>query len=228
MPFLSSLDLDKQIQDLNNDFLLHNESKNDAACINRHKQHDLVCVDVSWSLVLGLYSGWVELCKCIFIDLALYKLVIFILVICNLVYFSLYTFFSGANWQKKELFVMAVFTVSGGTLPGNLTIIPSAQKWVFHAIYQHAFPLLYSSEVCSRNRFVLTDEVTSQFKPFESLISTTNIFNPSKVMICTFHGIWMAFKKAIFSNYGKSKYALIYGGIIFPICIQSICIWLNR
>jgi hypothetical protein len=78
---------------------------------------------------------------------------------------------------------MAVCSASGDILPGNLTIIPSAQKWVFHAIYQHIFPHLYLSEVCSRNRLVLTDEDTSQFKPFESLISTTNIFNLSKVMI---------------------------------------------
>ena len=119
---------------------------------------------------------------------------------------------------------MAVCSASENTLPGNLTTIPSAQKWVFHAIYQHAFPHLYSSEVCSRNRLVLTDEDTSQFKPFESLITTTNIFKLSKVMICTFHGIWMAFKKAIFLNYGKSKYAPIYGEIMFPICIQSMFI----
>jgi hypothetical protein len=65
---------------------------------------------------------------------------------------------------------MAVYSASGDTLPGNLTITPSAQKWVLHAIYQHAFPHLYSSEVCSGNRVVLTDEDTSQFKPFEGLI----------------------------------------------------------
>jgi hypothetical protein len=62
------------------------------------------------------------------------------------------------NCQKKQLFVMAVRTPSGRTLPGNLAIIPSEQSWVFHAIYQYAFPHLYSSEVCSRNCLVLTDE----------------------------------------------------------------------
>ena len=119
---------------------------------------------------------------------------------------------------------MVACSESGDTLPGNLTIIASAQKWVFHAIYQHAFPHLYSSEVCSRNRLVLTDEDTSQFKPFESLISTTNIFNLLKVMICTFHGIWIPFKKAIYSNYRKSKFTPIYGVIMFPICIRSMFI----
>ncbi len=109
-----------------------------------------------------------------------------------------YAFFTGTNQQKKVLFVMAVRSASGDTLPGNLTVIPSAQKWVFHAIYQHAFPQLYSPEVCTRNRLVLTDKDTSQFKLFESLVSITNIFKLSKVMIFTIHGIWMAFKKAIY------------------------------
>ncbi len=120
---------------------------------------------------------------------------------------------------------MAVHSAIGDTLPGNLTIIPSAQKWVFHAIYQHVFSHLYSSEVCSRNRPVLTEEDTSQFKPFESLITTTNIFKLSKVMICTFHGIWMAFKKAILLNYRKSKYVPIYGEIMFPIYIYNQCLY---
>jgi hypothetical protein len=121
-----------------------------------------------------------------FIILSIYKLVDFNVVTYNLFYFGLYTFLSDTNQQKKELVVMAVCSAREDTLPGSLTIIPSAQKWVFHAIYQHAFPHLYSYEVCSQNRLVLTDEGTSQFKSFESLISTTNIFNLLKVMICTF------------------------------------------
>ena len=90
---------------------------------------------------------------------------------------------------------MAVRTPSGKTLPGNLAIIPSEQSWVFHAIYQYAFPHLYSSEVCSRNRLVLTDEDEAEYKSFESLIEMTSDFKQSTVMLCTFHGVWMAFKK---------------------------------
>jgi hypothetical protein len=69
------------------------------------------------------------------IILSTYKLVTFIFAFYNLVDTYLYTLFTGTNQQKKELFVMAVCTASGDKLPGNLTIIPSAQKWVFHAIY---------------------------------------------------------------------------------------------
>jgi hypothetical protein len=85
---------------------------------------------------------------------------------------------------------MAVRTPSGKTLPGNLAIIPSEQSWVFHAIYQYAFPHLYSSEVCSRIRLVLTDEDKAEYTSFEALIKTTSDFKQSTVMLCTFHGVW--------------------------------------
>jgi hypothetical protein len=49
---------------------------------------------------------------------------------------TMYNFLvKGTNRQKKQLFVMAVCTANGSTLPGNSTIIPSEQKWVFHSIY---------------------------------------------------------------------------------------------
>ena len=51
--------------------------------------------------------------------------------VCILFFIHLFT---GTNHQKKQLFMMTVRTSSGTTLPGNLTIIPSEQKWVFHAI----------------------------------------------------------------------------------------------
>jgi hypothetical protein len=76
---------------------------------------------------------------------------------------------------------MAVRSASGDTLPGNLTIIPSGQKWVFHSIYKYAFPLLYSVQVCSRNRLVLTDEDPSEYSPMENLIITENHFKKSNM-----------------------------------------------
>jgi len=101
----------------------------------------------------------------------------------------------GTNRQKKQLLVIAVRTPSGKTLPGYLSIIPSEQKWVFHALYQHAFQQLYSSDVCFRNWLVLTDEDEAECRSFEDLIEVTKEFSNSSVMLCTFHGIWMAFKK---------------------------------
>jgi hypothetical protein len=120
-------------------------------------------------------------------------------------------YFTRTNQQKKQLFVMAVHTLSSTTLPGNLTIVPSEQKWVFHAIYQLVFPHVYSSEVCSRNRLVLTDEDDAEYKSFESVIETVEEFCKSKVMLCTFHGIWMAFKKDLLPLLDVCKYGKLYG-----------------
>jgi hypothetical protein len=120
-------------------------------------------------------------------------------------------YFTGTNRQKKQLFVRAVHTPSGTTLPGNLTIVPSEQKLVFHAIYQLVFPHLYSSEVCSRNWLVLTDEDDAEYKSFESVIETVQEFCNSKVMLCTFHGIWMAFKKDLLPLLDVCKYGKLYG-----------------
>ena len=117
----------------------------------------------------------------------------------------------GTNRQKKELFVMAVRTPSGKTLLGNLTIIPSAQKWDSHAIYQLAFPNLYSPEDCSRNCLVLTDKDDAEYKPFESLITMTDVFEKSKVMLCTFHAILMPFKKDLSPLLDKCENGKIYG-----------------
>jgi hypothetical protein len=78
-----------------------------------------------------------------------------------------------------------------------LTIVTSKQKWVFHAIYQLAFPEIYSNEVCSRNHVVITDEDEAEYRLFKSMIERSEVFSRSKVMICTFHGIWMAFKKDV-------------------------------
>ena len=115
-----------------------------------------------------------------------------------LFYLKMFNLNQGTNRQKRELFVVAVRSASGVTLPVNLTIIPSAQKWVFNAIYQLAFPSLYSSNVCSMNRLVLTDEDESEYAPFQSAIVTMPEFRKSNVMLCTFHGIWQSFKKDLY------------------------------
>jgi hypothetical protein len=106
---------------------------------------------------------------------------------------------------------MAVRTPSGTTLPGNLTIIPSEQKWVFHAIYQYVFPSLYSSVICSRNRVVLTDEDDAEYGSFEAVIESMNEFKQSKVMLCTFHAIWMPFKKDLIPLLNDCEHGKIVG-----------------
>jgi hypothetical protein len=124
---------------------------------------------------------------------------------------------------------MAIRTSSGTTLPENLTIIPSEQKWVFHAIHQLAFSELYSNEVCSQNCVVITDEDEAEYRSFESVIETSKVFSRSKVMICTFCGIWMAFKKDLLALLDESEHGKIYGKLhdlytnsYLPICSDII------
>ncbi len=123
--------------------------------------------------------------------------------------------FLGTNRQKTQFFVLAVRTPSGRTLPGNLAIIPSEQSWVFHAIYQYAFPHLYSSKVCSRNRLVLTDKDEAEYRSFEALIKTTSDFKQSTVMLCTFHGVWMAFKKDLLTLLEDCDCGKVYGKSVY-------------
>lgn len=111
----------------------------------------------------------------------------------------------GTNKQKKELFVMAIRTPTGRTFPGNFTIIPSAKKWVFHAIYRLAFLSLYGEHICSFNRLVLTDEEDAEYRSFENLIVTHEMFRSSKVMLCTFHAIWQPFKREIYNLLPSKK-----------------------
>ena len=106
---------------------------------------------------------------------------------------------------KKELFVMAIRTPTGRTFPGNFTIIPSAKKWVFHAIYRLAFLSLYGEHICSFNRLVLTDEEDAEYRSFENLIVTHEMFRSSKVMLCTFHAIWQPFKRDIYNLLPSKK-----------------------
>ena len=101
---------------------------------------------------------------------------------------------------------MAVRTPCGRTFPGNFSIIPSAKKWVFHAIFRLAFLELYGERVCSMNRLVLTDEEDAEYRSFESLIATNDNFKSSKVMLCIFHAIWQPFKRDVYPLCpGKSK-----------------------
>jgi hypothetical protein len=100
---------------------------------------------------------------------------------------------TGTNLYKQELFVMAIRTPTGRTFPGNFTIIPSAKKWVFQAIFQHAFLSLYGECICFLNRLVLTDEEDAEHSFFECFIETYNVFQFSRVMLCTFHAVWQPF-----------------------------------
>jgi hypothetical protein len=89
---------------------------------------------------------------------------------------SLYLSYAGTINQKKELFVMAVRFPTVKTFPGNITIIPSAKKWIFHAIYCLAFLSLNGKNICLLNQLVIMDEEDAEYSSFESLILTHELF----------------------------------------------------
>jgi hypothetical protein len=93
---------------------------------------------------------------------------------------------------------MAVRSPTGKTFLGKYTIIPSAKKWVFHAIYRLDFLSLYGEHICLWNRLVITDEEDAEYCSFETLILTHEMFCSSTVMLCTFHAIWQPFKRDIY------------------------------
>jgi hypothetical protein len=72
---------------------------------------------------------------------------------------------------------------------------------------------LYFTEVCSGNCVVKTDEDEAEYWLFESMIETSEVFSKSKVMICTFHGIWMAFIKDVLALLDESEHGKIYGSL---------------
>jgi hypothetical protein len=101
---------------------------------------------------------------------------------------------------------MAVRSPSGKTFPENFTIIPSAKKWVFHAIYRLAFLSLYGEHICLLNRLVIRDEEDAEYHcSFETLILTHEMFRSSTVMLCTFHTIWQPFKRDIYNLLPSKK-----------------------
>jgi hypothetical protein len=73
--------------------------------------------------------------------------------------------------------VMAIRTPTGRTFPGYFTIILSAKKWVFHAVYCLAFLSLYGEHICSLNQLVLTDKEDAEYCSFENLFVTHEMFD---------------------------------------------------
>ena len=104
----------------------------------------------------------------------------------------------GTNRQRRDLFMLAIRTPTGETFPGNITIIPSQKRWIFHCIYRYAFIHLCGTDTCSHNRLVLCDKDESEYGPFENQILTNKTFKDSCLMLCIFHALTQPFKKEVF------------------------------
>ncbi len=55
------------------------------------------------------------------------------------------------------------------------------------------------------NQLVLTDEEDAEYRAFEPVIATHDAFSSSKVMLCTFHAIWLPFKRDVYNLLPSKK-----------------------
>jgi hypothetical protein len=53
--------------------------------------------------------------------------------------------------------------------------------------------------------FLITDEEDAKYRSFECLIATQNVFQFSRVMLCTFHAVWQPFKHELYSLLPSKK-----------------------
>jgi hypothetical protein len=60
----------------------------------------------------------------------------------------------------------------------------------------------------------------AEYRSFESLIETTSDFKQSTVMLCTFHGVWVAFKKDLLTLPEDCECGNVYGTSVSR-CINS-------
>jgi len=119
---------------------------------------------------------------------------------------------SNTNREKRDLFLLVVKTATGKCVPGNITFIPSGEKWVFQCIYADIFILLFGENTISRNRLAITDEDAAEFFPFDNVIRTMVIYSGANHMLCTFHAIWKPFKERIFPTLPKKNGRLTKDG----------------
>jgi hypothetical protein len=71
----------------------------------------------------------------------------------------------------------------------------------------------------------MMDKDEAEYRLFELLIEMSGGLSRSRVMICTFHGIWMAFKKDVLALLDESENGKMYGklnhvhtNLYIPIC----------
>ncbi len=105
---------------------------------------------------------------------------------------------SNTNKQKRDLFLMIVKDANLQTFVGNLTIIPSGQRWVFSMIYKSFFIHLYGDRTIEKNRLCLTDDDGCEWGPLDDSINSIKCWSGSQHMLCMFHALTMQYFEKIF------------------------------
>ena len=104
---------------------------------------------------------------------------------------------SNTNKQKRDLFLMIVKDANGHTFVGNVTIVPSGQRWVYAMIYKKIFIELYGEVTISRNRLALTDDDVAEWGPLDDCIASIKCWKNSQHMLCVFHAVTMQYFEKI-------------------------------
>ena len=104
---------------------------------------------------------------------------------------------ANTNKQNRDLFLLVVKDASGETFIGNVTIIPSQQRWVFSKIYHSFFVRLYGKACMSRLRLAVTDDDPSAHGPLDMMFVTDPCYNATH-MLCVFHGLVMQFQENVY------------------------------
>ena len=105
---------------------------------------------------------------------------------------------ANTNRQRRDLLVLVVRDATGECYPGNSTILPSGQSWIFQKVIGKFFRDLYGDVTISRNRLILTDDDPALHGPIDNLINTSPVWKKSKHMLCIFHAIVKAFHEQIY------------------------------
>ena len=100
---------------------------------------------------------------------------------------------------------MVVRDSSGRAFPGNATILPSGQKWVFNKICKVVFFAFFGPTIISRNRLAITDEDSSEITPYEDCLTTVQPYKKSMHMLCNFHAVMQPFQEEVYPKLPKKK-----------------------
>jgi hypothetical protein len=74
----------------------------------------------------------------------------------------------------------------------------------------------------------LTDEDDAEYRSFEALIETSRIFAKSKVMLCSFHAIWLPFKKDLLPKLDSCVHGKVYGEWLYKLFMHQSCVFENQ
>ena len=104
----------------------------------------------------------------------------------------------GTNQEKRPLAKATLINSSKKNVPFFNAILPSQCRWVFHWIFNSAFPNLLPADCLKKVQLVITDEDQNCFNMLES---ARTHFPRHKHRICKWHKVSYLLKLKISNEY---------------------------